>query len=102
MLAVVEIAGSQFSVSPNSIIDVPHMNGNAGDSLEFSNIMFFENDGKTTFGTPYITGKVDAKILEHFRGNKLIVFKKKRRKGYRKLNGHKQTYTKLEITNINI
>lgn len=102
MLAVVEIAGSQFSVSPNIVIDVPFIEGNPGDLLEFSKILLIENDGKTEVGTPLISGKINAKIVSHFRGEKQLVFKKKRRKGYRKLNGHRQDYTKIEITNINI
>lgn len=102
MFAVVEIAGSQIEVSPNAILDVPHIEGNPGDSLEFSDILLFNNDNETFVGTPFIEGKISAKIVDHFKGDKLIVFKKKRRKGYRKLNGHRELYTKIEITNINI
>jgi large subunit ribosomal protein L21 len=102
MFAVVKIAGSQVEVSPNAKVDVPFLNGNPGDVLEFSDILLFEDNGTTKVGTPLIKGTVSAKILEHFRADKLIVFKKRRRKGYRKLNGHRQAYTKIEITNIKI
>jgi len=102
MFAIVDIAGTQTKVAPNQILDVPLMKGEPGDSVEFSNIYLFENDNNTQVGTPTIEGKVTAKIVEHFRDAKVIVFKKKRRKGYRKLNGHRQSYTKIEITNIEI
>jgi large subunit ribosomal protein L21 len=92
MFAVVEIAGSQVEVKPNAIFDIPFMEGEPGDKLEFSEILMFNNDENTVVGTPFIEGKVSAKIVEHFKGDKL--------KGYRKLNGHRQQYTKIEITDI--
>ena len=102
MFAVVMIAGTQVEVSPNAKVDVPLLSGNPGDVIEFSDILLYEDNGKTTIGTPSINGTVTAKILEHFKADKLYVFKKKRRKGYRKMNGHRQQHTKLEITNIKI
>lgn len=102
MLAVVEIAGNQFKVENNSTYNVPLLEGNPGDTVEFSNILFAENDGAIQVGAPYLNGNVTAKIIEHGKGDKVLVFHKKRRKGYRKLNGHRQHYTQIEITNISI
>jgi len=102
MFAVVDIVGSQIEVNKDAVLDVPHLTGEPGDSIEFSNILLYSSDDNTQVGDPYIEGTVTAKILEHFRGDKVIVFHKKRRKGYRKLNGHRQDYTKIEITDINI
>ncbi|MDX9790500.1 MAG: 50S ribosomal protein L21 [Candidatus Kapaibacterium sp.] len=102
MLAVVEIAGTQFEVEANSTYNVPLLAGNPGDTVEFSNILLVDDNGSTKLGTPYLEGNVKAKIVEHGRGDKILVFHKKRRKGYRKLNGHRQDYTSIEITNISI
>jgi large subunit ribosomal protein L21 len=102
MFAVVEIAGTQVEVSPNAVLDVPHLQGEPGDKLEFSNILLVAEGENTKVGNPYIEGTVVAEIVEHFRDDKVLVFKKKRRKGYRKLNGHRQGYTKVEIKDINI
>jgi large subunit ribosomal protein L21 len=102
MFAVVEIAGTQVEVSPDAVLDVPHLNGEPGDTLEFSDILLVKDGDNTQLGTPYISGSVKAEIIEHFRDEKVLVFKKKRRKGYRKLNGHRQGYTKIEIKDINI
>ncbi len=102
MFAVVEISGQQFEVQPNEIIKVPLLTGEPGEELVFPNILV-GNDGKATLiGSPYINGSVNAKIMEHGKDDKVLVFKKKRRKGYRKLNGHRQKYTKIEITGINL
>ncbi|GAB1370957.1 hypothetical protein MASR1M45_10190 [Candidatus Kapaibacterium sp.] len=102
MLAVVEIAGTQFEVEPNSVYNVPLLDANPGDTVEFTNILLAENSGSTTVGTPYLNGNVTAKVIEHGKGDKVLVFHKKRRKGYRKLNGHRQNFTQIEITNISI
>ena len=102
MFAVVEISGFQYEVTKSSVIDIPFMEGNPGDTFSIDKILLGGTDAKTKFGEPYLKGTVDAKILEHFRGDKQLVFKKKRRKGYRKLNGHRQDYTKVEITNIKL
>ncbi len=102
MLALVDIAGVQFEVEPADVVKVPRLQGEIGDSVSFSDILLFKDDSRTEIGSPKIDGTVSAKILEHGKGEKVIVFKKKRRKGYRKLNGHRQQYTKIEITDINI
>jgi len=102
MLAIVEIAGKQFPVSKSDTVKVPLLKGNVGDSVEFDKIFVTENNGTTEIGTPLIPGKVNAKILEHGQDKKILVFHKKRRKGYSKLNSHRVKYTKIEITDINI
>jgi len=102
MYAVVEIAGLQFEVQPKDIVTVPLLKGEPGDTVSFSNILLFNDNSDVKVGQPYLNGSVEAKILAHGKGQKLIVFKKKRRKGYRKLNGHRQKFTKIEINNINI
>ena len=102
MFAVVEIAGLQFEVQPEDTLNVPLLQGNPGDSVEFGNILLANDDKETKVGTPYIDGNVKAKIVEHGKGDKVIVFHKKRRKGYRKLNGHRQNYTTIEITDIKL
>lgn len=103
MATVVEIAGFQYEVEKNSKLSVPLLEGNAGDSVEFSNVLMSENGGNFNIGTPLIEGaKVTAKILEHKKDDKILVFHKKRRKGYQKLNGHRQHYTRIQITDISV
>jgi large subunit ribosomal protein L21 len=102
MFAVVEIAGTQFEVTNSEIIRVPLISGEPGTSLEFNNILVAGEGADVKIGAPYIKGSVSAKILAHGKDQKVIVFKKKRRKGYQKRNGHRQKFTKIEITNISI
>ena len=102
MFAVVEIAGIQFEVEQNKIVKVPLLKGEPGDVVEFTNILLSGADGAETIGTPYIEGTVAAKILEHGQGDKILIFHKKRRKGHRKLNGHRQDFTRIEITDITL
>ncbi len=101
MYAIVEIAGQQFKVEKKQEIFVHRLEEKEGSKVEFSDVMLIDNDGKINIGTPVIEGAVvSAKILEHMKGDKVLVFKKKRRKGYQKLNGHRQYMTKLVIENI--
>lgn len=101
MIAIVDIAGQQFKVEKGQKIFVHRLEGEAGENVEFGNVMLVDNGGKVTVGTPKLEGaSVSAKILEHLKGDKVLVFKKKRRKGYQKLNGHRQYLTKIEIENI--
>lgn len=102
MTAVVEIAGSQFTVKPSDKITVPHLQGNPNDTVEFTSILATIDGDNSTIGAPHVKGSVTAKILEHGKGDKVLVFKKKRRKGYQKMNGHRQQFTRIEITNVNI
>ena len=103
MYAIVDIAGQQFRVAKDQKLFVHRLQGDEGASIEFDNVLLAENDGKVTVGTPSVNGaKVSAKILSHLKGDKVIVFKKKRRKGYKKKQGHRQQFTKIEITGISL
>lgn len=101
MIAIVDIAGQQFKVEKGQKLFVNRLEGEAGEKVEFSNVLMLDNEGKLSVGTPKVEGaSVSAKILEHLKGDKVLVFKKKRRKGYQKLNGHRQYLSKIEIENI--
>lgn len=101
MYAIVEIAGQQFKVNKGDEIFCNRLNGEIESSITFDKVLLIENEGNTRVGTPVLQGaKVDAKIVQHLRGDKVLVFKKKRRKGYQKLNGHRQDLTKVRIENI--
>jgi large subunit ribosomal protein L21 len=101
MNALVEIAGQQFEVSENSFLNVPFLAGEAGDKLEFNNILLTIDNDNVNFGSPYINGKVSATIVEYGRNKKTLIFHKKRRKGYRKLNGYRSKFTRIQIDSIN-
>ena len=101
MYAIVDIAGKQFKVTKDQPIYAPKMEGEAGAAVTFDQVLLLDDDGKVNVGTPQIKGaKVSGKILEHVKGDKVIVFKKKRRKGYKKKNGHRQDFTKVMIEKI--
>lgn len=101
MYAIVEIAGLQYKVSQKNRVFVNRLEAKAGDAVEFSKVLLIDNDGKITVGTPAIDGaRVAAKVISHLQGDKVIVFKKKRRKGYQKMNGHRQQLTELLIQGI--
>lgn len=101
MYAVVEIAGQQFKVTANQKIYVHRLAGEVGDAISFDRVMLVNNEGAVTVGAPCVVGaKVNAKILDHVRGDKVIVFKKKRRKGYRVKRGHRQQFTQIGIESI--
>lgn len=103
MYAIVNIAGQQFKVAKDQTLFVHRLQGEEGASIEFDNVLLAENGGKFSVGTPTVEGaKVSAKILSHLKGDKVIVFKKKRRKGYKKKNGHRQQFSKIEITGITL
>lgn len=103
MYAIVNIAGQQFKVEKDHKIFVHRLNAEIGNTVDFPQVLFIENEGKTTIGKPYIeNASVSVKVLEHIKADKLLVFKKKRRKGYQKLNGHRQQLTKVEIENISL
>jgi large subunit ribosomal protein L21 len=99
MFAVVQIAGSQFRVQKDQTIYVPRVEGNAGDKLEFSNVLLSSADGKLATGKD-VKNVVKAEILGHVQGDKVISFKMNRRKGFRKKHGHRTHYTKLKVTDI--
>jgi len=101
MYAIVNIAGQQFKVMNNQKIFVHRLEGKEDSSVTFDEVLLIEDDGKVLVGTPQIEGAaVSAKILEHMKAEKVLVFKKKRRKGYKKLNGHRQLLTKIQIEKI--
>jgi len=103
MYAIVEIAGQQFKVQKDQKIYVHRLDSEVGKKINFDKVLLIDNDGEISLGAPAINGAhVSAKVDEHVKGDKLIVFRKKRRKGYQKKNGHRQSFTAITITNINI
>tara|TARA_Y100001934_G_scaffold166269_1_gene197686 strand:- start:819 stop:1127 length:309 start_codon:yes stop_codon:yes gene_type:complete len=101
MYAIVEIAGHQYKVQKDQRIYVNRLDAEEGSELSFDKVMLTDNDGKVEVGAPVIEGiKVNAKIVQHLRADKVLVFKKKRRKGYQKMNGHRQYISQIEITGI--
>ena len=101
MYAIVEIAGQQFKIEKDQQIYVHRLDAKEGSKVSFDQVLLTENAGKVNVGAPVISGaKVTAKVLSHEKGDKVIVFKKKRRKGYHKKQGHRQLYTALKITEI--
>lgn len=102
MYAIVEIAGQQFKVEKDQKIFVHRLEGNEGDVVEFDKVLLVDEDGQVKVGAPVVEGsKVSGKILEHVKGDKVLVFKKKRRKGYQKMNSHRQLFTRIQIESIN-
>src|SRR5678809_1184485 len=100
MFAVVKIAGQQFKVEQGQTLFVPHLSGKNGDKVEFSDIMMHDNDGKLSLGSDAKV-KVKAEIVnDTVKGDKVIAFKMKRRKGFRKKHGHRTQYTHIRITDI--
>ena len=101
MYAIVDIAGQQFKVQKDQQIFVHRLEGEEGAEMNFDQVLLVENEGKVTLGSPAIKdAKVTATVLEHVQGDKVIVFKKKRRKGYKLKRGHRQQFTKLQIGEI--
>ena len=100
MLAVVKIAGQQFKVKAGDSLYVPHIAGKSGDKVEFSEVVFTDNGGAITLGAD-VKAVVKAEILSDLvQGDKVIAFKMKRRKGFRKKHGHRTHYTKIQVTEI--
>ena len=101
MYAIVEIAGHQYKVQKDQRIYVNRLDAEEGAELSFEKVMLTDKDGKEEVGAPVIDGmKVNAKVLQHLKADKVLVFKKKRRKGYQKMNGHRQYVSQIEITGI--
>jgi large subunit ribosomal protein L21 len=101
MYAIVEIAGQQFKVSKDQKVFVHRLGSDVESKVSFDKVLFIDNGGAITLGAPAIEGaSVEAKVLQHLKGDKVIVFKKKRRKGYKKKNGHRQSFTQIIIENI--
>lgn len=101
MYAIVEIAGQQFKVEEGKKIFVHRMDVAEGENVEFEKVLLLDNDGVVSIGEPLIENTVvEGTVLSHVRGDKVIIFKKKRRKGYQKRSGHRQDFTHVEITAI--
>jgi large subunit ribosomal protein L21 len=99
MFAVVKIAGQQYKVEKDQTLYVPHLGVNPGDKVEFSEISLVDKDGKLSLGKD-IKGKIKAEIVEHVKGDTVIAYKQKRRKGFHKKKGHRTQYTKIKVTSI--
>jgi large subunit ribosomal protein L21 len=101
MYAIVDIAGKQFKVAKDQYIYAPKLDAEEGAAVSFGKVLLVDNGGSVEVGAPTVQGvKVSGKVLEHVKGNKVIVFKKKRRKGYVVKNGHRQQFTKVQIESI--
>jgi len=101
MYAIVEIAGQQFKVERGNKVYVHRLDANEGTKVEFDKVFLIENAGKISIGSPTVDGaKVVATVIEHLKGDKVIIFKKKRRKGYQKWNNHRQHLTQLLIQGV--
>ena len=102
MYAIVEIAGQQFKVEKDRKVYVHRLAAEEGAQIEFDNVLLVDNDGEIKIGTPRVEGaKVAATVLRHLKGDKVIVFKKKRRKTFKRKNGHRQCLTRIQIESIN-
>jgi len=102
MYAIVEIAGQQFKVEKDQKVYVHRLQHEEGASIEFDRVLLLQDGSSISVGAPTVAGAlVKATVLSHLKGDKVIVFKKKRRKGYRKLNGHRQCFTQIKIEAIN-
>lgn len=101
MYAIIEVGGQQFKVAKDDLVLVPKLAGEAGSKIEFDKVLLTSEEKKLKVGNPTIKGaKVTATIVQAERGKKVIVFKKKRRKGYQVQKGHKQDYTRIKIDDI--
>jgi len=102
MFAIVDILGSQYKIEEKQKIFVPKITGDKGGKVEFDKVLVFSADDKNVeIGTPVLSHKIEATILDHVKDDKVTVFKKKRRKGYRVTKGHRQQYTQIQIDKIN-
>ena len=101
MYAIVEMAGQQFKVAKDQKVFVHRLEAKEGQKVTFDKVLLLDEEGKITVGAPAIEGAaVEAKVLQHLKGDKVIVFKKKRRKGFQKKNGHRQYLTEIQIASI--
>jgi len=101
MYAIVEIAGQQFKVERGNKVYVHRLEANEGAKIEFDKVLLLDNGGKISVGNPTVDGaKVAATVISHVKGDKVIIFKKKRRKGYQKWNNHRQSFTQILIQGV--
>ena len=102
MYAIIETGGLQFRVEPGMKLNVPKINSEEGSTVKLDRVLLLAEDSDVEIGTPVVkNASVEANILEHGRGGKIIVYKRKRRKGYERTRGHRQDYTRIEIKTIN-
>lgn len=99
MFAIIKIAGQQFKVEKDQTLYVPHITGNTGDKVEFSDVLLASSGDKLTVGDA-VKAKVHAEIVDHVKGDKVIAYKQKRRKGFHKKLGHRTQYTQIRVTKI--
>lgn len=103
MYAIVEIAGQQFKIEKDQKIFVHRLKAEEGSQVKFDRVMLIDNDGSVKVGAPTVSGaEVTATVLNHLKGDKVLVFKKKRRKSYQKMNGHRQYLTSIKIDSITV
>ena len=103
MYAVIVTGGKQYRVMPEEVIDIESLKGEIGDKIEFSKVLAIGEGKEIKVGSPVVAGaKVAAEIVEHFRGEKVVAFKMKKRKGYRRKVGHRQNLTKVRISGIEV
>ena len=103
MYAIVNIAGKQFKVEKDQKVYVHRLSEDEGSDIELSEVLLTDSEGNVSIGTPFVEGaSVKAKVLRHLKDDKVIVFKKKRRKGYKVKNGHRQHLTQIQIESINV
>jgi large subunit ribosomal protein L21 len=101
MFAIVDIQGQQFKVTKNQYVYVHRLAAEEGSTVTFEKVLMINDEKDVKVGAPYVSGtKVSAKVVSHLKGDKVLVFKKKRRKGYQKMNGHRQSFTKITIESI--
>lgn len=101
MYAIVEIAGQQMKAEQGRKMYVHRLENAEGETVVFDKVLLVDNDGKVKVGTPIVEGaSVKATVLEHVKGDKVLVFKKKRRKSFQKMNGHRQYLTKIQIEEV--
>jgi large subunit ribosomal protein L21 len=101
MYAIVDIAGQQFRVEKDKVIKVPYLNKEVGESVEFDKVLLVGSEKNVKIGQPVVEkSKVSAKILAHGRDDKVIIWKKKKRKGYQLKKGHRQNFTRIQIEKI--
>ena len=101
MYAIIESCGKQYKVTEGDVVFFEKLDAEEGKKVTFSNVVLVSNDGKVQVGNPYVKGvKVEGKVVSHGKAKKIIVFKMKAKKNYRRKQGHRQPYTKVEITSI--
>lgn len=101
MYAIFELGGKQYTVEKGTVIKVEKLNALEGEEIELSNVLFVKRDGEVLVGKPCIDGaRIKARVLEHGKEKKVIVFKYKRKKNYRRKRGHRQPFTRIEVEDI--